>query len=175
MQRAAKVAATDRAALMVTLQAAAPEQAPDQPLKTDRAVAAAVSVNTVPYLKACAHVVPQVIPTGFEVTAPRPFPVLVSVSDLSDSNLAVTARSEPIATVQVPLPEQAPDQPTNVDPAAAVAVSFTGTAPKGAEHVPPQLIPFGLDVTEPVPPPVLPTISELPLKRTSPKTGCEPS
>ena len=72
---------------------------------------------------------PQPIPAGLEVTAPTPFPAFVSVSVLSDSNLAVTARSEPIATVQVPVPEHGPDQPANDDPGAAVAVSETGTAP----------------------------------------------
>src|SRR5262245_65478861 len=96
MQRAAKVAVTERAALIVTAQVVVPEQAPDQPLKTDRGVAAAVSVSTVPYLKACAQAAPQLSPAGLEVTAPAPFPDFVSASVLSDSNLAVTARSEAI-------------------------------------------------------------------------------
>jgi hypothetical protein len=137
---------------MVTVHVEVPAQAPDQPLKADRGVAAAVSVSTVPYLKVCAQAEPQLIPAGSELTAPTPFPALASVSVLSASNLAVTARSEPIDTVQVPVPAQAPDQPTNDDPAAAVAVSLTATAaPKAAEHVDPQLIPPGADVTDPAP------------------------
>ena len=78
------------------------------------------------------------------------------------TNLAVAARSALIVSVQVPMPEQAPDQPANLDPAEAVAVSVTGTAAKGAEHVEPQLIPAGLDVTEPEPLPVLATFRVLP-------------
>src|SRR5512132_722716 len=93
MQWAAKVAVTERAALMVTVQAAVPEQAPDQPLKADRGVAAAVSVSTVPYLNVCAQAAPQLMPAGLEMTVPTPFPAFVSASVLSDSNLARTARS----------------------------------------------------------------------------------
>ena len=111
MQRAANVAVTDWAALMVTAQVAVPVQAPDQPLKTERGVAAAVSVNAVPCLKVCTQAAPQLMPAGLEVTAPSPFPAFVSVSALSDSNVAVTARSEPIATEQVPAPELAARYP----------------------------------------------------------------
>jgi hypothetical protein len=41
-------------------------------------------------------------------------------------NVAVTAWGSLTVTLQVPAPEQAPLQPANVDPAAAVAVSPTG-------------------------------------------------
>jgi hypothetical protein len=40
-------------------------------------------------------------------------------------NVAVTERAALMATVQVPVPEQAPDQPANLERADAVAVSFT--------------------------------------------------
>src|ERR1044072_248828 len=93
MQRAAKVAVTERATLMARVQVAVPERAPDQPLKTERVVAAAVSVSTVPYLKVCAQAEPQLIPTVFEVTAPSPFPAFASVSVLFYSNLAGPLRS----------------------------------------------------------------------------------
>src|SRR5204862_497825 len=78
-------------------------------------------------------------------------------------NVAVTERAALIVNVQVPVPEQAPDQPTKDDPGEAVAVSLTGIAANGAEQVEPQLIPLGLEVTLPEPLPVLVTVSVLPL------------
>jgi hypothetical protein len=62
-----------------------------------------------------------------------------------------------ITTVQVPLPLQAPLQPTNVEPALGVAVNITPVpAEKFAAHlVVGQLMPAGLLVT--VPPPVPPS------------------
>src|SRR3954468_20399866 len=55
---------------------------------------------------------------------------------------------------QAPVPEQAPGQPANVEPAAGVAVSVT-TVPAGklAPQVVPQLRPAGEDVTPPRPVP----------------------
>ena len=40
-------------------------------------------------------------------------------------NVAATARASDIASVHVPVPEQAPVQPANVEPVAAVAVKVT--------------------------------------------------
>ena len=40
-------------------------------------------------------------------------------------NVAVTARASDIASVHVPVPEQAPVQPANVEPVAALAVNVT--------------------------------------------------
>jgi hypothetical protein len=73
----------------------------------------------------------------------------------------VTARAWVIVTWQVAIgPVQSPDQPVNADPAAWVAVSVTRVpSPKLAEHVDPQLIPAGLDVTVPLPAPALVTVS----------------
>ena len=96
---------------------------------------------------------------GLEDTVPAPLPALLSASVLSDSNVAVAARSAPTVTVQVPVPEQSPDQPVNDDPGAAVAVSVIGAAAKGAEHVGPQLIPPALELTVPEPLPALATVS----------------
>jgi hypothetical protein len=57
-------------------------------------------------------------------------------------------------------PEQSEDHPVNADPAAAVAVSVTRVpSPKFAEHVDPQLMPAGLDVTVPLPAPAFVTVS----------------
>jgi hypothetical protein len=57
-----------------------------------------------------------------------------------------------MVTVQVPVPLQSPDHPTNVDPAAGVAVRVTEVPLlKIALHTEPQLIPGGLLVTVPLP------------------------
>jgi hypothetical protein len=57
-----------------------------------------------------------------------------------------------VTEVVAPLPEQSPDQPAKVEPAAGVAVSVA-TVPLGklALHVAPQSMPAGLDATEPAP------------------------
>src|SRR5262245_29350240 len=101
------------------------------------------------------------MPAGLEETVP--VPTFVSVSAFGVSNLAVTVLSALGVTVHGPVPEQAPDQPAKLEPAAGVAVSVTGTAAKGAEQVEPQLIAFGLEVTVPEPLPVLVTVRVLPL------------
>ena len=61
---------------------------------------------------------------------------------------------------QPPVPEQAPLQPLKVEPDAGVAVMVT-LVPwlKLDEHVLPQLMPAGVDVTVPEPAPVLVTVA----------------
>lgn len=68
------------------------------------------------------------------------------------ANVAVTFLACDMVTAHVPVPEHAPDQPANVEPAAGVAVRVT-TVPhvNDAEHVAPQLMPEGDDVTVPEP------------------------
>jgi hypothetical protein len=73
----------------------------------------------------------------------------------------VTLTSPLSTSEQVPVPEQPPpDQPTNTDRLSAVAVSVT-EAPSAnwAEHVAPQSIPAGLEVTVPAPVPVSETVT----------------
>lgn len=67
--------------------------------------------------------------------------------------VAVTDAAAANVTEQLALaPVHAPDHPTNVLPAAALAVSVTTAFGSNAlEHVAPQAIPFGLDATDPVP------------------------
>lgn len=73
--------------------------------------------------------------------------------------VAVTDLFAVIVTTQLPVPEQAPLQPVNVELGSGVAVSVTvAPCPKLAEHVAPQSIPAGLLVTVPEPEPVLPTV-----------------
>ena len=107
-----------------------------------------------------AHVAPQVIPTGLEETEPVPVPVLDTVSEnVCRVNCAVTDFAASTVTTHVPVPEHpAPDQPVKFEPVAGVAVNVT-TVPfvYELEQVAPQLIPAGLDVTVPLPFPLLDT------------------
>jgi hypothetical protein len=74
--------------------------------------------------------------------------------------LAVTDFAPFMLKVQLLLPWQSPVQPANRLPAAGLACKTTlAPAEKLAEHVPVQLIPAGLLVTVPEPPPVLLTVN----------------
>lgn len=77
------------------------------------------------------------------------------------AKLAVTVVSEFSVTVQLPVPVQPPpDQPANVEPASAVAVSVTcAPAVNVFEQVEPQLMPAGPLVTLPEPVPDSLTLS----------------
>ena len=70
----------------------------------------------------------------------------------TDVKVAPTDLASVIATMQVPVPEHAPDQPENVYPLFAEAVRVTDVPElKLAEHVEPQLIMPSLLVTVPAP------------------------
>src|SRR5439155_17705921 len=122
------VAVTVVAAVGVTVQVPVPEQPPPlQPSNVDPLAALAVSVTPVPLGYDAAHVAPQSIPAGAEVTAPAPVPDLPTVRvNCCTLKLAVTVVAAVGVTVQVPVPEQPPPlQPSNVEPALGVAVSVT--------------------------------------------------
>ena len=74
-----KVAVTDCAALMVTLQMPVPVQAPLQPAKLAPAAAVAVNVTTVPLLKFALQPPGQLMPAGLLLTVPPAVPVRVTV------------------------------------------------------------------------------------------------
>jgi len=57
-----------------------PEQAPDQPAKTEPEAAVAVKVTEVPVVKEALQVVPQLIPEGLLVTVPEPVPAFETVN-----------------------------------------------------------------------------------------------
>lgn len=126
-----KVAVTDRASDIVTVHVPVPEQPePDHPRNSPVPVVVAVSVTTVPSAKAFAHVpepsTQPEIPLGLDVTyPPRPTTVTDNVfaPGGTTEKVAVTDAAAVIVTLQVEDPEQSPDQPSKMDPAAAVAVS----------------------------------------------------
>jgi hypothetical protein len=67
-----KVAPTDLAAVIATMQVPVPEHAPDQPEKVFPLLAEAVRVTDVPELKLAEHVEPQLIMPSLLVTVPAP-------------------------------------------------------------------------------------------------------
>ena len=75
-----KVAVTLVLALRVTTHAPVPVQAPDQPVKVEPVLAAAVNVTGVPLAKLALQVVPQLIPAGLLLTVPAPVPALCTVN-----------------------------------------------------------------------------------------------
>jgi len=68
-------------------------------------------------------------------------------------NAAVTAWVELTATVQLPVPEQAPDHPANVEPVFGVAVSVTAVPAAKLRQPEPHEVPAGEELTEPLPVP----------------------
>jgi hypothetical protein len=77
---ALKFADTVVFALIVTLQAPAPLQAPPHPPNVEVDPGASVSVTTVPAANVYWHVVPQLMPAGLLVMEPAPVPELCTVS-----------------------------------------------------------------------------------------------
>jgi len=77
----AKLAVTDLAASIVTMQAPVPEQPlPLQPVKVEPVAAEALSVTTVLVAYASEQPEPQSMPTGSLVTVPLPVPALETVN-----------------------------------------------------------------------------------------------
>jgi len=90
----AKVAVTDVAAFIATVQVAVPEQPPPlQPVKVEPAAGVAVRVTAVPVVNALEHVAPQEIPAGLLVTVPLPVPDRETVKvEVVDTPVPVTSR-----------------------------------------------------------------------------------
>src|SRR5437867_1156966 len=149
----AKVAVTEVAAVMVTVQVPVPVQPPLQPVKVEPAAGTAVSVTAVPLVKVAAQVALQEMPAGALVTVPLPVPLGLTVNvKVCSAKVAVTAVLAPGVAVHGFVPVQPPPlQPVKVKPAAGVAVSATAVPlANKAEHVAPQAIPAGALVTVPL-------------------------
>src|SRR5262245_44653019 len=159
----AKVAVTDCAALIVTVQVPVPVQPPPlQPVKLEPAAGAAVSVTAVPLANEAEHVAPHVMPAGALVMVPLPAPLLLTVSAMPCSaKVAVTDCAALIVTAQVPVPVQPPPlQPVKVEPTAGAAVRVTAVPLTNVEeHVVPHVMPAGALVMVPLPAPLLLTVS----------------
>jgi hypothetical protein len=164
---------TLRSWLMVSEHVSVPVQSPVQPLNRQPLAGVAVRVTAAPneYVAAQLPVaVPSVrvheMPAGFEAIVPDPEP-LTETTGLFMSNRALTVAAAETATVHVPVPEQAPLQPTKRLPAEGLAVKVTDApALKLPAHVPdvdPVVMvhdtPDGLDVTVPDPVPVPVTLT----------------
>ena len=125
-----KVAVTDCAALIVTVQMPVPVHAPLQPPKVEPAAGVAVRVIGVPLsytAEQFAAVSGQSKRPALEDTLPRPVPALATVRmNVCGLKVAVTDRAALMVTVQMPVPVHAPPQPPKVEPAAGVAVRVTG-------------------------------------------------
>ena len=139
------------------MQAPEPEQAPPQPVNTEPAAGVAARLTSVPAAKLAEQVAPQLMPAGLLATVPLPVPPRVTPSVTRGIKVAVTAVLAFSATVQVPVPAHgAPLQPANTEPGDAVAVRVTVVPTvNAAAQAAPQLMPLGLEVTLPVPAPVL--------------------
>ncbi len=156
------VAVTDRSCVMVTTHVPVlAHPLPVHPLKNEPDEAVAVSVTLAPLAKVAEQVEVQLLmPAGSLDTVPLPVPDGVTVSVyVSVLNVAVTDRAADIVTVQVPDAfVQSPLQPAKTEPVVGVAVRTTEVPSlKLAVQVAPQLMPAGLLVTVPVPPPPLVT------------------
>lgn len=103
------------------------------------------------------------MPEGADVTFPDPGPKITTVSGWVggggvNEKEAVTDLSEFMTTVQFPDPVQAPDQPEKV-PEEAVGVSvMEAPSAKSAWQALPQLIPAGIELTDPDPDPERATV-----------------
>ena len=152
------VAATVLDAASVTVQVAVPLQPPPfQPVKAWPDAGVAVSVTAVPAANAALHAVPQSMPAGADRTLPEPLTTRFSatVSTGTGPNSAPTERAAAIVTTQLPVPEHAPVQPLNCWPEAGTAASVTLLpCANNAVQALPQLMPAGLEPTEPLPPTV---------------------
>ena len=152
---ATKLALTDCAALIVTVQLPVPLQAPPQADRLEPRPGVAVSVTIVPEAKFALQLLPeQLIPAGLLVTVPLPV-ALTDSAKLGVANVALTDCALFIVTEQPPVPLHAPPQPESdwPDPGTAVAVSVTmvPTAKFALQVLAIQLIPAGLLVTVPLP------------------------
>jgi len=99
-----KVAVTDSAADMVTLQLPVPEQAPLQPANVDPAPAVSVRVTTVPLLKLALQVLGQLMPLGLLLTEPVPVPATETERVSTVAVVTVTVTMLEVELGYVPLP-----------------------------------------------------------------------
>jgi len=118
--------------LGVTTQAPAPLQPPPQPAKLEPGSGFSLSASDEPVCTVVLQVPGQSIPAGLEVTRPEPLPVGETLTRTvpgggggSAEKEAMTLWSALRARSQVEVPEHAPCQPSNFQPASGSATSWT--------------------------------------------------
>ena len=170
MATRSKLAVTDRARDRVTVQVPVPLHEPLHPVNRAPTAGVAVSTTVVLGSKAWLQVLPQLMPDGDEVTEPEPSPASETFSTKPCwPNVAVKARGPDRLSVQLMPVQPGSLHPARVEPAAAVAVSVTGTPVlNSALHVPGQLMPAGDETIDPPPEPASATLNSAP----PPKLAC---
>jgi hypothetical protein len=157
-----KVAVTDCAALIDTVQLPVPVQAPLHPAKAEPVAAVSAKVTLVPPAKFALQVPGHLMPVGVLATVPDPLPAIVTDSGKVTGALkvAVTDCAAIIVTVQRPVPAQPPPlHPAKVDPAVGVSVRVTLVPlAKLALQAPGQLMLGGVLETVPLPVPARVTV-----------------
>ncbi len=102
---------------------------------------------------------PEIVVAALSASLAGGVTVVVAVNAAPQDALA-----DRVTVVAADVPEHEPDQPTKVEPLAAAAVSTTAwPAVNEALQVLPQLMPSGLEMTVPLPVPLLTTVSETPV------------
>jgi hypothetical protein len=150
------VAVADAPAFKSSLQVDVPLHAPDQPENLEPDLAVAVNVTVVPLANDALQDELQLTPEGELLIVPAPLPALCTVSFSRGLNVAVTEVLAFRVTLQVDVPPHAPDQPENTEPDLGIAVSVMDVPLENlALHETAQLMPVGLLVMVPDPPPVL--------------------
>src|SRR5688572_2205154 len=116
------------------------QPAPLNPAKVEPLTVVALSVTVVPVAKSAAHV-------------PGPVPARITVSrSVATATLKRAVTVAVVVTEQGPVPEHPSLQPANTEPGAAAAFNETVVPSSNCpEHVPPQSMPTGEDVTVPSP------------------------
>ena len=95
-------------------------------MNTAPALACAVKVTTVPLVYGAAQVLPQSIPSGFDVTTPVPAPAFDTVKVNAVLKVAVTLMAALTVTVHgFAWPAQAPLHPPKTEFALGCAVNVT--------------------------------------------------
>ena len=77
------------------MQEPVPEQAPDQPVKSELVSGFAVSVTDVPLSNLALHARPQLIPDGLLVTVPPPVPAFWIVISIDNGEVTLVPWGEP--------------------------------------------------------------------------------
>lgn len=158
----ANVAVTLMAAIGVKTQGPVPVHPPPlQPVKMESASGVALNVMLEPEGTFAEHVKPQSMPAGDDETTPAPVPIFVTVTETwRRSKFAVTVAAVINGTTHVVMPVHAPLQPVKTESLSGAAVRETEVpGAKSEAHVGPQVIPAGVEVMVPLPPPVRVTVN----------------